>query len=95
MLLLHQFRDDMLPNRDQIEAPPELALVIQMDGLGTIPDKNTSWARTTAGWETDQFEYGWKNFFDEDIPGPSVRGHPPARAVDRVYLVPVNAPASA
>ena len=70
MLLLHQFRDDMLPNRDQIEAPPELALVIQMDGLGTIPDKNTSWARTTAGWETDQFEYGWKNFFDEDIPGP-------------------------
>jgi len=70
MLLLHQFRDDMLPNRDQIEAPPELALVIQMDGLGTIPDKNTSWARTTATWEVDQFEYGWKNFFDEDIPGP-------------------------
>ena len=70
MLLLHQFRDDMLSNRDQIEAPPELALVIQMDGLGTIPDKNTSWARTTAGWETDQFEYGWKNFFDEDVPGP-------------------------
>jgi len=70
MLLLHQFQDEMLPNRDQIEAPPELALVIQMDGLGTIPDKNTSWARTTATWEVDQFEYGWKNFFDEDIPGP-------------------------
>lgn len=70
VLLLHQFRDDMLPNRDQIEAPPELALVIQMDGLGTIPDKNTSWARTTATWETDQFLYGWKNFFDEDIPAP-------------------------
>ena len=70
MLLLHQFQDEMLPNRDQIEAPPELALVIQMDGLGTIPDKNTSWARTTATWEVDQFEYGWKNFFDEDTPGP-------------------------
>ena len=70
MLLLHQFQDEMLPNRDQIEAPPELALVIQMDGLGTIPEKNTSWARTTATWEVDQFEYGWKNFFDEDIPGP-------------------------
>lgn len=70
VLLLHQFRDDMLPNRDTIAAHPELSLVIQMDGHGTIPEKMTTWVRTTAGWETDQFEYGWKNFYDEDVPGP-------------------------
>jgi hypothetical protein len=70
VLLIHQFQDQMLPDRERIAATPELALVIQMDGHGTIPEKMTSWVRTTNGWETDQFEYGWKNFYDEDIPGP-------------------------
>jgi hypothetical protein len=41
-----------------------------MDGHGTIPEKMTTWVRTTLGWETDPFDYGWKNFYDEDIPGP-------------------------
>ena len=31
-LLLHQFRLDMITNRDQVKTPPELAVVIQMDG---------------------------------------------------------------
>ena len=81
VLLLHQFRDDMLPDREQILAPTELSLVIQMDGHGTVPEKMTSWNRTTAGWETDQFEYGWKNFYDEDIPGPMA-------AADVLALIP-------
>ena len=70
MLLIHQFRADMLPDRERIESRSELALVIQMDGHGTIPEKMTSWVRTTTGWEDDQFDYGWKNFYDEDVPGP-------------------------
>lgn len=70
VLLLHQFVPGMLPDRERIRATPELVLVVQMDGHGTIPEKMTSWDRTTAGWETDQFEYGWKNFYDEDRPGP-------------------------
>ncbi len=81
VLLIHQFRNDMLPDRERIIATPELSLVIQMDGHGTVPEKMTSWNRTTAGWETDQFEYGWKNFYDEDIPGPMA-------AVDVLALIP-------
>lgn len=70
VLLLHQFHPSMLENRDQIIGTPELVLIIQMDGHGNIGEKMGSWIRTTEGWETDPFEYGWKLFYDEDIPGP-------------------------
>lgn len=70
VLLLHQFHPSMLENRDQIMGTPELELIIQMDGHGNIGEKMGSWIRTTEGWETDPFEYGWKLFYDEDVPGP-------------------------
>lgn len=70
VLLLHQFRDDMLRDRNLIHHPKELALVIQMDGFGTYPEKLTTWNRTTKGWEDGEFLFGWKSFFDEDVPGP-------------------------
>jgi hypothetical protein len=78
VLLLHQFDGKMLPDRARIEATPELTLVIQMDGWGTIPEKMGTWASTITGWDadlttdwtTDQFEYGWKNFFTLDVPAP-------------------------
>ncbi|HAX81498.1 MAG TPA: hypothetical protein DCY40_02885 [Actinobacteria bacterium] len=86
MLLIHQFRADMLPDRERIMATPELSLVIQMDGHGTIPEKMTSWVRTTTGWETDQFEYGWKNFYDEDVPGPMSAAEVLALVPTTVYI---------
>jgi hypothetical protein len=70
MLLLHQFRVSMLENRDQIETPSELAVVIQMDGQGAISDKYSTWGIITQGWETAAWRFGWKNFYDEDSPGP-------------------------
>jgi hypothetical protein len=70
MLLLHQFRLQMLPDRELIQTPTELAVVIQMDGQGAIPDKYATWGRITEGWEEYGWSYGWKNFYDEDIPGP-------------------------
>jgi len=70
MLLLHQFEDQMLRDRSMIATPSELAVVIQMDGQGTIPDKYSTWTRITTGWEDFGWRYGWKNFYDEDIPGP-------------------------
>jgi hypothetical protein len=86
VLLIHQFRADMLPDRERIMATPELSLVIQMDGHGTIPEKMTSWVRTTTGWETDQFEYGWKNFYDEDVPGPMSAAEVLALVPTTVYI---------
>ena len=70
VLLLHQFRLFMIENREILESPPELQVIIQMDGQGSIPDKYATWGRITEGWEDHPWSYGWKNFYDEDIPGP-------------------------
>ncbi len=64
--LLHQFRLDMIENRDQIVTRPELATVIQMDGQGPLGTKYDTWAALTASG--DNFLWGWKNFYDEDTP---------------------------
>ena len=68
MLLLHQFRLSMLPDREQVAVPPELAVVIQMDGQGGLDDKYETWAAVTAGTESAGWFWGWKNFYDEDAP---------------------------
>lgn len=67
LLLLHQFRADMLPDRGRIKIHPELALVVQMDGLGPQETKLQTWRTITAGGPQG-VQFGWKNFFDEDSP---------------------------
>ena len=68
MLLLHQFRLSMIPDRAAIAIPGELALVIQMDGQGALSDKYATWAAVTAGTAGSGWSWGWKNFYDEDSP---------------------------
>ncbi|MFP4234119.1 MAG: hypothetical protein ACLFUG_04235, partial [Nitriliruptoraceae bacterium] len=70
LLVLHQFRFSMLPDRDTIAAPPELAVVIHMDGQGPIGAKYQTYEAITAGAE-DRWLWGWKNFYDEDVPTPT------------------------
>jgi hypothetical protein len=67
LLVLHQFRFSMLPDRDTILAPPELAVVVHMDGQGTLDQKYDTYAAITGGVE-DRWRWGWKNFYDEDSP---------------------------
>ena len=67
-LLLHQFRLDMITNRNQVKTPPELAVVIQMDGQGPLSTKYDTWNALTAGTEGSGLGWGWKNFYDEDTP---------------------------
>jgi hypothetical protein len=69
-LVLHQFRLAMLPDRDTIETPPELAIVVHMDGQGAIEDKYATYDLITTGAE-DRWVWGWKNFYDEDFPTPT------------------------
>jgi hypothetical protein len=71
MLLLHQFRLAMLQDRETIEKPAELAVTIQMDGQGLIDDKIATWEAMTAGTEGAGWRWGWKNFYDEDVPTPT------------------------
>jgi hypothetical protein len=84
-LLLHQFRLDMITNRDLINKPQELAVVIQMDGQGPLSTKYDTWNALTAGTEDAGFRWGWKNFYDEDTP----RGGATAEQVLALDPVPV------
>ena len=68
LLIVHQFRFSMITNRELIETPPELAVVIQMDGQGSIGAKYNTWGVLTRGTEESGFRWGWKNFYDEDLP---------------------------
>jgi len=70
LLVLHQFKFSMLPDRDTIEPPPELAMVVHMDGQGPIGTKYETYAAITSGAE-DRWLWGWKNFYDEDSPTPT------------------------
>ena len=67
LLILHQFQFGMLPDRDTIEVRPELAVVVHMDGQGSLGAKNETYAAITGGAE-DRWLWGWKNFYDEDEP---------------------------
>ena len=68
LLVVHQFRFSMITNRDQIATPPELAVLIQMDGQGALTAKHDTWNALTGREDADRFYWGWKNFYDEDSP---------------------------
>jgi hypothetical protein len=68
MLLLHQFRTSMITKRSTlVTSHPELATVIQMDGLGSQPAKRATWRAIRRG-APKGVVFGWKNFIDEDRP---------------------------
>lgn len=71
MIIVHQFREFMIQERATLKERPELQMVIQMDGQGPIPTKDTTWAALTRGTEENHWRWGWKNFFDEDSPTPT------------------------
>jgi hypothetical protein len=66
--LLHQFRVDMIENRQLVQTHPELATVIQMDGQGPLHTKYETWSALVPGTEGTGIRWGWKNFYDEDTP---------------------------
>ena len=70
MLVLHQFRTSMIQNRQDVVERPEIQVVVQMDGDGTEPQKDATWASLREGAADAHWAWGWKNFFDEDEPGP-------------------------
>jgi len=68
MLLLHQFRLDMLEERERIISDrDELAVVTQMDGNGPPSTKLATWDTLLPGAPAGM-SWGWKNFYDEDQP---------------------------
>jgi len=70
VLLLHQFQEQMLRDRETIESRPELQIIIQMDGFGAFVTKRATWSTITSGWETHPWQWGWKNFYDPALDSP-------------------------
>ncbi|HEX6946636.1 MAG TPA: hypothetical protein VF246_04725 [Acidimicrobiia bacterium] len=70
MLIVHQFRQSMIQNRETLEERPELQMVIQMDGEGSEQLKDNTWNAITKGTEDAHWAWGWKNFFVRDDGGP-------------------------
>ena len=68
LLIVHQFHVSMITNRHRIETPPELAVLIHMDGHGNPRTKQHTWDILTTAPDADGFYWGWKNFYDEDSP---------------------------
>ncbi len=86
MLIVHQFRPTMIQNRETLEQRPELQLVIQMDGDGTEAQKDSTFTQLKAGAEDAFWSWGWKNFFDEDEPGPPTPESTMAKEPSPVYV---------
>lgn len=70
LLVVHQFKLTMITDRVEIRTPPELAVVIQMDGQGPLGTKYATWDTLVAADEGGWW-WGWKNFYDEDRPTPT------------------------
>lgn len=82
LLLIQQFRLDMIQDREDLLDRREVQVVIQMDGegQGNLATKEATWNRVTEGTEDDHVMWGWKNFFVRDHPnGP----YPPDVVLDR------------
>jgi hypothetical protein len=64
LLVVHQFQDRMILNRDQLVEPPGIALTIHMDGFGSRVLKLDTWSKLKVA---PPWSNGLKLFFDEDI----------------------------
>ncbi|MCR8671842.1 hypothetical protein NWP09_11920, partial [Agrococcus sp. HG114] len=68
MLVLHQFRLDMLPDRAAVDlSRPELEVVVHVDGQGAPGAKLQTWSVLLRD-AREGLHWGWKHFYDEDLP---------------------------
>lgn len=70
VLVLHQFQARMIPDVNEVDrSRSEVAVLVHADGQGAQPDKQQTW-RSLHAHAPDVEHWGWKNFYDEDVPGP-------------------------
>ena len=68
LLVLHQFRISMLPDSQEYDLDrDEVQVLIHMDGQGPTGDKEKTWSAVTQA-APEGVPFGWKNFYDEDVP---------------------------
>jgi hypothetical protein len=68
VLMLHQFRLDMITNRNKLETDfDQLQIVIHADGFGSTPQKFSTWDTLHLNPPANII-WGWKNFLTQDKP---------------------------
>jgi hypothetical protein len=68
LLMLHQFRLDMITNRQAVKTDyDDLSIIIHADGYGSTGEKFNTWNTLHVG-EPPNIHWGWKNFYTEDHP---------------------------
>jgi hypothetical protein len=68
VLMLHQFRLDMITNRASVRTDhDELRVIVHADGFGTAGQKFATWHAMHVDAPPNLW-WGWKNFYDEDLP---------------------------
>ena len=65
LLIVHQFTDDMIRNKTDLEPRRGVALVLNADGFGTQASKISKYAHFTRGRRG--FYHGLKLFYEEDV----------------------------
>jgi hypothetical protein len=66
LLLVHQFTDGMIKDKDRVLARPGLAITFNVDGFGDRPNKLAKYASFTAQTRGRPFDDGYKLFYHED-----------------------------
>ena len=64
LLLIHQFTEDMIPDKQRLLRPRELAVTISIDGFGNQPNKISKYVEFLE--EEKRFRHGFKLFYEED-----------------------------
>jgi hypothetical protein len=64
LLLVHQFTDDMIRNKERLRRREGIALVLNVDGFGDQPNKISKYDAFTDGRR--RTHYGFKLFYEED-----------------------------
>lgn len=65
LLVIHQFTEDMVRNRARIRRPPEVAVVIDVDGFGDPTTKVVKYQSFVS--EDDGFHHGIKLYYERDL----------------------------
>jgi hypothetical protein len=64
LLLIHEFTPDMIPQKQRLLRPRELAVTINIDGFGDQPNKIAKYQELVGG--DRGFHHGFKLFYEED-----------------------------
>lgn len=88
LVMIHQFRLDMIQDREKIVDREEVAVVIQMDGEGQggLSVKDDTYRAITAGAEDAHWQWGWKNFVERDTPRPNTPAETMGKEPSPVYV---------